>query len=61
MSKVMPCSEIFPGCGFIARAETDGDVLNCVGRHVREIHGMKEMSPHLMKKAQAAIRDDKCG
>ena len=53
MSKVMPCSEIFPGCGFIARAETDGDVLNCVGRHVREIHGMKE-------KAQATIRDDKC-
>ena len=60
MSKVMPCNEVVPGCGFVARAETDDDVLNCVAEHVREIHGMKNPSAESIKKARAVIRDDKC-
>jgi len=60
MSKVMPCNEVVPGCGFVARAETDDGVLNCVAEHVREIHGMKSPSAEFMKKARAAIRNDKC-
>ena len=41
MSKVMPCNEVVAGCGFIARGKDDEDVLNCVAKHTREIHGMK--------------------
>ncbi|HEU5410821.1 MAG TPA: DUF1059 domain-containing protein [Candidatus Acidoferrales bacterium] len=60
MSKVMPCNEVVAGCGFIARGKDDEDVLNCVAKHTREIHGMKEMSPQFMERARAAIREDKC-
>ena len=60
MSKVMPCNEVVSGCPFIARGETDDDVLNCAEEHAREIHGMQRPSKEFMKKARAAIREEKC-
>jgi len=60
MSKMMPCNEAVAGCGFVARAETDDDALNCVAEHARDIHGMKTPSVEFMKKARAAIREEKC-
>ena len=60
MGKVMPCNEVVEGCGFIARGETDEDVLNSVAEHGREVHGMKEPPKAFMRKARAAIREEAC-
>lgn len=61
MSKVTPCNEVVPGCGFAARGQDDGEVLNCATEHIREIHGVNDMTPELNRNVRAAIHDESCG
>jgi predicted small metal-binding protein len=58
MARRMSCSDVGPECDFVARGETDDEVMGQVAEHARTVHGMKEVPPELAEKAKAAIRDD---
>lgn len=57
MTKFLQCNDLFPGCGFVAEAETDEDVLRACAAHAAEVHGMARIDEATAAKARGAIRD----
>jgi predicted small metal-binding protein len=57
-SKIIECYRVDPssGCAHIVHGKTEEEVLHNAAEHAKE-HGIREMSPELMEKARAAIRD----
>ena len=58
MARRMSCRDVGPDCDFVARGESDDEVMGQVAEHARTAHGMEEVPPELAEKAKAAIRDD---
>ena len=58
MARTMSCRDVGPDCDFVARGETDEEVMGQVAEHARTAHGMEEVPPELAQKAQAAIKDE---
>jgi predicted small metal-binding protein len=58
MARTMSCKDVGPECDFVARGETDEEVMGQVAEHARTAHGMEEVPPELAAKAQAAIKDE---
>jgi predicted small metal-binding protein len=59
MPKVIACAEVDPssGCEFVARGETEEEVLEKAREHAKE-HGVHEVTPELLEKVKAHIRDE---
>jgi predicted small metal-binding protein len=58
MARRMSCRDVGPDCDFVARGETDEEVMRQVAEHARTAHGMEEVPPELAEKAKAAIKDE---
>ena len=57
MARRMSCRDVGPDCDFVARGETDEEVMGQVAEHARAAHGMDEVPPEVAEKVRAAIRD----
>ena len=51
------CRDVGVDCDFVARGETEQEVLQQCAEHARTAHGMNEIPPELEMKVRAAIRD----
>jgi predicted small metal-binding protein len=58
MSKVMKCSSTGLACDFVARGETEEQVLGQVAQHAEKAHGIKIIPPDLAAKVKASIHDE---
>ena len=58
MARRMSCRDVGPDCDFVARGESDEEVMGQVAEHARMAHGMDEVPAELAEKAKAAIKDD---
>jgi predicted small metal-binding protein len=60
MAKVLRCKHIGPdsSCSFEARGQTTDDILKQVAEHAGSAHGIKEVTPELVEKAQANMSDE---
>jgi predicted small metal-binding protein len=58
MAKTMSCKDVGSDCEFVARGETEDEVMQKVAAHARDEHGLNEVPPELAEKARAAIRDE---
>ena len=58
MGKVLKCRDAGADCDFEARGATEEDILRQVAEHVKKDHGMTEISPDLLAKVKAAIREE---
>lgn len=58
MSKILRCSELIPGCDFVARADTDEEVIEKAANHVRAKHNLPKMSAGVVAIIRGAICDD---
>ena len=60
MAKVLRCKHIGPdtNCTFEARGATTDDILQQVAAHAGAVHGIKKVTPELVEKAQANIREE---
>jgi len=58
MAKVVSCREVGVDCDFVARGETEQDVLEQCAEHGRKEHGMNELPADLAEKVRGAIRDE---
>ena len=61
MAKVVRCREVGVDCDFEARGETEQEVLDKCAEHGRTAHGMQELTPELVAKVRAAIREEPAG
>ena len=59
--KKIACNAVVPGCTFTASAETEAELLLQVASHADHAHGVKHVTPELLRKVKSAIRDDKTG
>jgi len=58
MARRMSCRDVGPDCDFVARGETDEEVMGQVAEHARVAHGMDEVPPEVAERVRAAIRDE---
>jgi predicted small metal-binding protein len=58
MSKVVTCRDVGVDCDFVARGETEQDVLEQCAEHGRKEHGMNELPADLAEKVRGAMRDE---
>ena len=58
MSKVVRCRDVGVDCDFVARGETEQEVLQQCAKHGKEAHGMEAIPPELAAKVQAAIHEE---
>ena len=56
--KVLSCRELGMDCDFVARGETEEEILMQGAEHGRTAHGMSEMPPEMLPQVRAAIRDE---
>ena len=58
MTKVLRCSDLMHGCDYVARAESEDELMQKVARHAREKHRMQTVSPEVAQKIKSKIRDE---
>ncbi|MFO7589157.1 MAG: DUF1059 domain-containing protein [Gemmatimonadota bacterium] len=57
MAKELRCGDLMPGCDYVARAESENEVLAKAAVHARDAHGLAELDEATAAKVKAAIRD----
>jgi len=58
MAKIIRCRDVGVDCDFVARAETEQEILQQCAEHARGEHGIEEIPPELAARVQGAIRDE---
>lgn len=58
MAKELRCGDVVPGCDFVARGESEQEILERAAAHASEAHDVSEITPELAEKVRGAIRDE---
>jgi predicted small metal-binding protein len=58
MAKVLKCKDVGMDCDFVARGETEDEVLKQAAEHAGTTHNMTEMSDEVLVQVRAAIHDE---
>jgi predicted small metal-binding protein len=58
MAKVLRCKDIGMDCDFVARGETEEEILKQAVEHADTTHDMKEIPEEVLAKVRAAIRNE---
>ena len=53
----LKCSDLMPGCNFVAQGKDDSEVMKKTAEHARSVHKMVAIAMDVERKARAAIRD----
>ena len=61
MAKVVRCRDVGVDCDFVARGETEQEVLDACADHGRTAHGMQVLPQELAEKVRASIREESEG
>jgi predicted small metal-binding protein len=57
MAKQFGCGDVVQGCSFVVTAENEQEILQQVARHAAAAHGINEVTPDLLAKVKAAIKE----
>jgi predicted small metal-binding protein len=59
VAKIIECAKVDPssGCQHVVRGDTEEEVLKNAAEHAKQ-HGIREVTPELMSKVRANIRDE---
>ena len=57
MAKQLACDDLMKGCKFIAKAANEQELLKKVASHAAQAHAVKEISPELLAKVRAAMKE----
>lgn len=58
MAKVMRCADVVGTCDFVARGDSEQEILEQAAEHARSAHDVTEITPELAEKVRGAIRDE---
>jgi predicted small metal-binding protein len=58
MSKVLRCADVVGSCDFVARGDSEQEILVQASEHARSAHNIDEITPEVAEKVRAAIRDE---
>jgi predicted small metal-binding protein len=59
MAKIVECAKVDPSsnCDHVVRGQTEAELLQKVAEHAKE-HGIRDVTPELVAKVKANIRDE---
>jgi len=57
MTKMLRCRDIGVDCDGVIQAETEEELMRKVAEHAKTVHGMSEISPDMVAKVKAAIKE----
>jgi predicted small metal-binding protein len=58
MAKTVSCRDVGMDCDFVARGETNEDIMRQAAEHARIAHHMNEIPAEVADKVRSAIRDE---
>ena len=58
MTKVLRGSDLMHGCDYVARAESEDELMQKAAQHAREKHGLETVSPETAQKIKSKIREE---
>jgi predicted small metal-binding protein len=58
MAKMVSCRDAGVDCDFVAKGETEQEVLQQCAEHARTAHNMSEIPAEVVDKVRSAIRDE---
>ena len=58
MTKTVSCRDVGMDCDFVAKGETEQDILQQAAEHARKEHGMTEIPAELADKVRGATHDE---
>lgn len=58
MVKELRCADVVGSCDFVARGDSEQEILEQAAEHARTAHGLEEITPELAEKVRGAIRDE---
>lgn len=58
MSKVLACADVTGDCDGVVRGNSEGEILQGVAQHAKEVHGLDTVPPELVTKARESIREE---
>ncbi len=58
MAKVLRCRDVGMDCDFVARAETEEEILKKAAEHADAVHNLQEIPEEVLTKVRAAIHDE---
>lgn len=58
MAKVMRCGDVVPGCEFVAKGQTEDEVLATAAEHAKRDHGMENIPAEIVQKVKSAIHEE---
>lgn len=58
MTKTMHCADVVGSCDFVARGDSEQEILQQASEHARTAHNITEITPEVVEKVRAAIRDE---
>ena len=58
MTKVLHCADVTGSCDFVARGDSEQEILQQAAAHAQSAHNIHDVTPELAEKVRAAIRDE---
>jgi predicted small metal-binding protein len=58
MAKTVSCRDVGSDCDFVARGNSEEEIMSQVAEHARVEHKMSEVPADVQDKLRAAIRDE---
>jgi predicted small metal-binding protein len=58
MAKTVSCRDVGSDCDFVARGNSEEEIMSQVAEHARIEHNMSEVPADVQDKLRAAIRDE---
>jgi len=58
MPKTMSCRDVGMDCDFVARGETEMEIMAQCAEHARAAHNMADIPTEVVEKVRAAIHDE---
>ena len=58
MPKVLRCADVVGSCDFVARGDSEEDIMKQAAEHARTVHNMNEITPEIAEQVRSAIKDE---
>jgi predicted small metal-binding protein len=58
MAKTVSCRDVGADCDFVARGNSEDEIMQKVSEHARTAHKMSDIPPEVQDKVRAAIHDE---
>jgi predicted small metal-binding protein len=58
MQKVIHCRDVGFDCNGVIKANSEEEALKLAAEHAMKVHGLKEITPEIVKKVKSVIREE---